>query len=62
MWQDFLAALALMMVLEGIPFFLSPASLRRSLQMVMQLSDNALRTIGLVSMAAGALLLYLVRH
>ncbi|MEJ2059067.1 MAG: DUF2065 domain-containing protein [Acidihalobacter sp.] len=62
MWQDFLAALALMMVLEGIPFFLSPASLRRSLQMVMQLSDNALRAIGLVSMAAGALLLYLVRH
>jgi uncharacterized protein YjeT (DUF2065 family) len=61
-WQDLLAAIALLLVLEGITPFLNPAGLRRTLQLVSELSDRTLRTIGFGSMLAGALLLYFVRH
>ncbi len=61
MLDDLLAALALMLVVEGILPFLSPAALRRTLQTVGQMDDRSLRVMGLVSMLAGVVLLYLVR-
>jgi len=60
-WQDLLAALALVFVIEGILPFLNPQALRRMLVMVEQLDDRALRMTGLVSMVCGLLLLYWVR-
>ncbi|MEK8090598.1 DUF2065 domain-containing protein [Thermithiobacillus plumbiphilus] len=55
-----LKALALMLVLEGIPYFLSPAGAREAMRQLMDaLSDRQLRSLGLVSMLAGLLLLYL---
>lgn len=55
-----LKALALMLVLEGIPYFLSPAGTREAMRQLMDaLSDRQLRSLGLVSMLAGLLLLYL---
>jgi uncharacterized protein YjeT (DUF2065 family) len=62
LWQDLLAAVALLLVLEGLTPFLNPAGLRRTLQMVSELSDRTLRAIGFGSMMCGALLLYFVRH
>lgn len=59
-WQDLLAALALVLVLEGIIPFLNPGGLRRTLAMIDQLSDLQLRIIGAVSMAAGLVLLYFI--
>ena len=61
MLDDLLAALALMLVVEGILPFLSPAALRRTLQTVGQMDDRSMRVMGLVSMLAGVVLLYLVR-
>lgn len=61
MFDDLLAALALMLVVEGILPFLNPAALRRTLQTVGQMDDRSLRITGLVSMLAGVVLLYLVR-
>ncbi|KPK68748.1 MAG: hypothetical protein AMJ84_10655 [Acidithiobacillales bacterium SM23_46] len=61
MWRDLGAALALMLVLEGILPFLSPAGLRRLIASVNELSDGQLRAAGLVSMAAGLALLYILR-
>ncbi len=61
MLDDLLAALALMLVVEGILPFLNPAALRRTLQTVGEMDDRSLRIMGLVSMLAGVLLLYLVR-
>ncbi len=61
MFDDLLAALALMLVIEGMLPFLSPAGLRRSLQTLVELDDRSLRLVGLVSMLAGLALLYLVR-
>ncbi len=61
MWQDLLAALALVLVIEGLLPFINPAGFRRSLLMVSQLDDSGLRFAGLTAMIAGCLLLYAVR-
>ncbi len=61
-WYDLLAALALVLVLEGIFPFVNPAGMRRKLEMISQLDDGQLRTIGIVSMAIGLALLFFVRN
>jgi uncharacterized protein YjeT (DUF2065 family) len=61
MWTDLWAALALMLVLEGIMPFVSPDSVRRLLAAVSEVDNRGLRIAGLVSMLAGVGLLYLVR-
>lgn len=60
-WGDFLAALALVLVIEGIIPFINPGSLRRMLATVSQLDDRSLRIAGLVSMILGLVMLYIVR-
>lgn len=60
-WQDFAAAFALYLVLEGLLPFLSPGGWRRSLAMLAQFSDASLRLVGLGSMLCGVLLLVFVR-
>lgn len=62
MWQDLLAALALVLVIEGLIPFWRPQALRRMLETLAQLDDRSIRVAGLVSMLAGLLLLYLVRN
>ncbi len=61
LWQDLLAALALVLVIEGMVPFLNPQSLRRMLEMVSQLDDSTLRIMGFVSMLFGVVMLYIVR-
>ena len=61
-WSDLLAALALVLVIEGIVPFLNPQSLRKMLVTVAQLDDRTLRISGLVSMICGVVLLYIVRQ
>ncbi|NOZ11034.1 MAG: DUF2065 domain-containing protein [Gammaproteobacteria bacterium] len=58
-WQDLFAAVALVMVIEGIMPFLSPDRMRRMMATVSQMSDHQLRVMGLVSMVAGVLFLVL---
>lgn len=60
-WTDLGAALALVLVLEGILPFLSPRRARLSYQTAARMADRPLRIIGLVSMLGGLALLYLVR-
>ena len=61
MWGDILTALALMLVFEGIIPFLNPQGMRRMMIMAAQMNDDFLRFVGLSSMLAGVILLYLVR-
>jgi uncharacterized protein len=61
-WDDLLAALSLVMVIEGIVPFVSPHSLRRMLEKVAQIDDRTLRMTGLVSMVCGVIMLYVVRQ
>ena len=60
-WNDFLTALALYLVLEGILPFVSPEGWRRSMSAIAELSTGQLRVFGLVSMLAGLVLLVFVR-
>ena len=61
-WSDLLAALALVLVIEGMVPFISPQTLRKLQESMAQLDDKSLRNVGLASMICGAVLLYLVRH
>ena len=60
-WSDLLAALALVLVIEGMVPFISPQALRRLQESMSQLDDRTLRITGLVSMLCGVVLLYIVR-
>lgn len=62
MWNELLAALALVMVLEGIMPFLNPSGLRRTLLSMADMDDSTLRIAGLLSMLVGVLLLHLIRN
>lgn len=54
-------ALALMLVLEGVLPFLAPAAWREAFSRMIRLKDGQLRFMGLMSMLAGLLLLFLTR-
>ena len=60
-WTDFGAALALVLVLEGVVPFIAPAALRRTYDSISRLPDGQLRVVGAGSMVIGVLILYLVR-
>ena len=60
-WSDLLAALALMLVFEGMLPFLNPKGWRRLISAVSAMNDRDLRIAGAVSMALGVAALYWVR-
>jgi uncharacterized protein YjeT (DUF2065 family) len=60
-WHDLWAAFALYLVLEGLVPFANPAGMRRALAVLSRLDDRTLRIGGLLSMIAGALLLFVAR-
>ena len=61
MWNDILVAVALVLVFEGIIPFIAPEKFRQALAQLSQLSDQALRIMGLVSMTIGIIFLYILR-
>lgn len=61
MWDDLIRAIALVLVIEGMLPFLSPDGWRQAMIQAGRLSDKTLRVIGLVSMIAGVLVLYMTR-
>jgi len=60
-WSDLLAALSLVLVIEGILPFISPRRYKNTMQQMLTLPENSLRMIGFGSMLAGVVMLYLVR-
>jgi len=60
--QDFFAALALVLVIEGMLPFIKPEIWRRAMGRMAEQPNNALRLMGLMSMLAGVVLLYTVRN
>lgn len=62
MWQDFLAAMALVLVIEGMLPFLKPEAWRKTMGRIADQPNNALRLFGLMSMLMGVAVLYAVRQ
>lgn len=60
MLTHFLSAFALVLVFEGMLPFLSPGKWRQMLLKIIEIDDRRLHFIGLASMLAGVLLLYLI--
>lgn len=60
-WSDLGAALALVLVIEGLLPLMAPQGFREAMLAATRLDDRVLRVVGLVSMIAGVLLLYWVR-
>ena len=54
-----LGAVALMLVIEGLLPFISPTTWRQVFSRVLAMSDGQIRFIGLSSIVAGLLVLYL---
>ncbi|MBF0128111.1 MAG: DUF2065 domain-containing protein [Magnetococcales bacterium] len=59
--QDFLSALGLVLILEGIPYFIAPGRMRQWVVQIAALPNGMLRRTGFVLMALGLLVVYLVR-
>jgi len=60
-WTEILTALALVLIIEGMVPFVGPRKYRQIVAQMAMLSDNHLRTMGLVVMIAGVILLFVVR-
>lgn len=60
-WQLLLLALGLLMILEGLPYFLFPERVVDVLRTLEELGPAALRVIGLGVMLGGTALLVVVR-
>jgi uncharacterized protein len=60
MWRDLGVAMCLVLVIEGIVPFLSPRRLRELALAMARADDRTMRLVGLASMLAGTVLLYVV--
>jgi uncharacterized protein len=54
------AALALVLVIEGLLPFISPSGWRRMFEQVLRLNDGQIRFYGVASITAGLILLWLL--
>jgi uncharacterized protein YjeT (DUF2065 family) len=61
MLHDFLVAMCLFMVIEGILPFISPEKWKNIMKLVLNQTDKNIRLFGLVSMLLGTILLYVIR-
>jgi uncharacterized protein len=59
--NDFLAAVGLVFVIEGLLFAAFPDAARRAVVTVLNTPDQSLRTIGIVSALFGLAVVWLVR-
>jgi uncharacterized protein YjeT (DUF2065 family) len=62
MSNTLLTAFALLLVIEGVLPFLVPGLWRDTFRKLTEMSDGQIRFIGLTSMLAGLLLLYVARQ
>ena len=60
-WTELLTAFALVLIIEGLLPFASPSRYRQMVAQLVMLGDNHIRTVGLVIIVIGLVLLYIVR-
>jgi len=59
--SDFIVALGLVFVIEGLVFCAFPATAKRAMESVQQTPDTMLRTVGIVSAVVGIILIWAIR-
>jgi uncharacterized protein YjeT (DUF2065 family) len=59
--SDFLVALGLVFVIEGIVFAAFPETTKRAVTAVLETPDGVLRVVGLASAVLGLLVIWLMR-
>ena len=57
----FLCVLGMVMIVEGVPYFLGPGKMKFWVQKMQEIPDGTLRVFGLVLMGAGLMLIFLGR-
>jgi uncharacterized protein len=60
-WDVIIAAVALMLVFEGIMPFVAPAKWKQTMRQAIDLSDGQLRFIGLIAMVIGLTVLFFIK-
>jgi uncharacterized protein len=60
--HDFIAALGLLLAIEGLTFAAFPGAAKRAAEAVSEATEGSLRVIGLVAAIGGVLVLWLVRN
>lgn len=60
--RDLVVALGLVAVIEGVLYAAFPALVRRAYKQMMALPDPTLRVAGVVAMAVGVAVVWIVRH
>jgi hypothetical protein len=59
--SDFIVALGLVFVLEGLVFSAFPAPAKRAMESVLRATDASLRFVGIFSAVLGIALIWLIR-
>ena len=59
--KTLIIVLGVVLIVEGIPWFMSPHGTKRMLSELFRMNDQTLRFIGLGLMLAGLLLVYLAK-
>ena len=57
-----LTAIGLLMIMEGVPYFLSPDSMKKMASVMQEIHPKALRILGFLAMCGGLLMVWLVNR
>ncbi len=60
MW-DFIVAIGLVFVIEGLIFAASPAAAKKAMEHVLETPDGPLRIVGIASAVVGVILVWIAR-
>lgn len=55
----FFCVMGMVMIVEGLPYFISPSKMREMVMMIVQMPEGALRRFGFFMMLAGLGVVYL---
>lgn len=59
--SDFIAAIGLVLVIEGLVYAAFPAAAKRALSMLFETPDSQLRAVGVIAAVVGVLIVWAVR-
>ena len=60
--RDLLTALAMVLILEGIPYFMFPRKVKAFVRILTEVDESYLRALGFAVMLLGLFLLYLIKR